>query len=78
MQPRAAALHGVGDRGEIVEGPGVDLARLRAHDRCRVFLPITRAATESGFYDRAHFTRHFKRLMGITPGQYLRQGQSRP
>lgn len=29
-----------------------------------------RAAVECGFYDQAHFTRHFKHLTGLTPGQY--------
>jgi AraC-like DNA-binding protein len=27
-------------------------------------------ATEVGFHDQAHLTRHFKRLVGTTPGRY--------
>jgi AraC-like DNA-binding protein len=33
--------------------------------------PIAQAALEAGFYDQAHLTRHFKRIFGVTPGQYL-------
>ena len=35
-------------------------------------MPPTIAATYVGFYDQAHFTRHFKRIMRITPGDYAR------
>ena len=28
------------------------------------------AALETGFFDQSHFSRHFKRVMGATPGQY--------
>lgn len=31
---------------------------------------IAQAAVEAGFYDQAHLTRHFKRVYGVTPGQY--------
>ena len=34
-------------------------------------LPITQAATTTGFYDQAHLTRHFKRIVGLTPGRYI-------
>ncbi|MFF1653557.1 helix-turn-helix domain-containing protein [Streptomyces sp. NPDC058255] len=27
-------------------------------------------ATATGFYDQSHLTRHFKRLVGVTPGNY--------
>ncbi len=27
-------------------------------------------AAATGFYDQAHLTRHFKRLVGVTPGRY--------
>ena len=27
-------------------------------------------ALESGFHDQGHLTRHFKRVIGCTPGQY--------
>jgi AraC-like DNA-binding protein/predicted N-acetyltransferase YhbS len=39
--------------------------------------PLTDAALETGFFDQSHLTRHFKRLCGVTPGQFglrLRNG----
>lgn len=33
-------------------------------------------AAEFGFVDQSHLTRHFKRLVGITPAQYVRSGGS--
>ena len=32
----------------------------------------TQAALDLGFADQAHFIRHFKRVMGVTPGEYRR------
>jgi AraC-like DNA-binding protein len=32
--------------------------------------PISQVASVTGFADQSHFTRHFKRLMGVTPGRY--------
>ncbi len=34
-------------------------------------------AAEIGFADQSHFTRHFKKVYGITPGQYFRGGTGR-
>ena len=36
-------------------------------------VPVSRAATETGFFDLSHFTKHFKRLMGVAPGHYTRE-----
>jgi len=33
--------------------------------------PIAQAAVEAGFWDQAHLTRHFKRIMGLSPGRYV-------
>ncbi|WP_327189682.1 AraC family transcriptional regulator [Streptomyces xinghaiensis] len=33
--------------------------------------PPAEAATASGFYDQPHLTRHFKRILGTTPGRYV-------
>ena len=33
-------------------------------------VPVARAAQDAGFFDQSHFTRHFKRLVGVPPGQY--------
>lgn len=32
--------------------------------------PVARVAAETGFADQSHLTRHFKRIVGVTPGQY--------
>lgn len=48
-------------------------ARVRhAKSLLRAGLPIPLAATEAGFYDQAHLTRHFKRILGLTPGRYVK------
>jgi AraC-like DNA-binding protein len=36
------------------------------------------AALESGFSSQSHFARHFKRVVGITPGRYRAQFRDRP
>lgn len=50
--------------------------------RCRVRLaktllrqgvPAAQAATEAGFFDQSHLSRHFKSFCGVTPGRYLRE-----
>jgi transcriptional regulator GlxA family with amidase domain len=33
-------------------------------------LPLSQIALDTGFTDQSHFTRHFKRITGVTPGQY--------
>ncbi|MFJ9347111.1 AraC family transcriptional regulator [Streptomyces sp. NPDC101237] len=33
-------------------------------------VPPGDTATATGFYDQAHLTRHFKKLVGVTPGRY--------
>jgi len=33
-------------------------------------IPLAEAAYKLGFYDQAHFTKSFKSVVGITPGQY--------
>jgi AraC-like DNA-binding protein len=40
--------------------------RLLAHQTA-----ITDVASKMGFYDQSHFGWHFKRLVGVTPGNYL-------
>ncbi|BBO69489.1 transcriptional regulator [Desulfosarcina alkanivorans] len=32
--------------------------------------PPAQAAVEAGFYDQSHLSRHFKRIVGTTPGRY--------
>jgi AraC-like DNA-binding protein len=49
----------------------------RAKSLLRTGLPITQAAAEAGFYDQAHLTRHFKRIVGLTPGRYVRDDAAR-
>ncbi|WUS36605.1 AraC family transcriptional regulator [Kitasatospora sp. NBC_01250] len=46
----------------------VDLARRLLLDG----QPPREVATATGFYDQAHLTRHFKRVIGTTPGRYTK------
>ena len=34
---------------------------------------LAEVALQAGFADQSHFTRHFRRLFGVTPGQYRRR-----
>jgi AraC-like DNA-binding protein len=54
-------------------GRRVDLARGLLLDG----VPPSIAATTAGFYDQAHLSRHFKRVLGTTPGRFARsRGES--
>lgn len=44
----------------------------RAKSLLRAGLPAAVAAVEVGFYDQAHLTRHFKRIVGVPPGRFSR------
>lgn len=50
----------------------------RRVDRARRMLldgqPPREVATAAGFYDQSHLTRHFKRVVGTTPGRYAPTG----
>ena len=41
-------------------------------------VPMAQAASEAGFFDQSHFSRHFKNICGITPGRYLREANEAP
>ncbi len=60
--------------GEYVRKLRIEFAcrEMSAHD-CQLALIASRA----GFYDQSHFSRTFKRAMGITPGQYRAAFRSR-
>ena len=49
-------------------GRRVDLARRLLLDG----RPPAAVATEAGFYDQSHLTRHFSRMLGTTPTRYAR------
>jgi len=38
-------------------------------------LPLAQVATEVGFASQSHLTRHFVRLVGVTPGRYVRDSR---
>ncbi len=45
----------------------IDKARLQMLEG----VPIARAALDAGFADQSHFTRFFRKIVGVTPGDYL-------
>lgn len=42
----------------------------RAKERIAAGQPLAEAALACGFFDQSHLSRHFRRVFGITPGQY--------
>lgn len=38
--------------------------------------PISQVAARTGFADQSHLTRHFKRLVGVTPGRYQQSSKN--
>jgi AraC-like DNA-binding protein len=38
--------------------------------------PITQTAAQTGFADQSHLNRHFKRLTGVTPGQFIQNSKN--
>lgn len=43
----------------------------RAKDLLRKGNPLSQVAHAAGFADQSHLTRHFKRIVGVTPGKYV-------
>ncbi|MBN3791539.1 AraC family transcriptional regulator [Burkholderia sp. Ac-20353] len=43
----------------------------RAQDLLRAGLPPSVVATEVGFFDQSHLCRHFRRVLGLTPRDYV-------
>lgn len=56
--------------------PGTYLRRIRIREACRLLTetdrPLARIAGSLGFADQSHFTRAFKRSLGVPPGEYRR------
>lgn len=59
---------------------GLTPHRFICHRRIRYAKTLLRAgfapalvASEAGFFDQSHLSRHFKSICGITPGRYLRE-----
>lgn len=50
----------------------LDLRIQHAKDRLSAGATISETALQAGFADQSHFTRHFKRLTGMTPKRYSR------
>jgi transcriptional regulator GlxA family with amidase domain len=60
-------------RQQVGISPHRYICRLRvehARELMRSGLSAASAATEAGFYDQSHLSRHFKAFCGVTPGQF--------
>jgi len=61
-------------RQQVGTAPHRYICRLRVQRAQALMLDGISAATaasEAGFYDQSHLSRHFKTVCGMTPGQYL-------
>lgn len=66
-------------RRDLATTPHAFLMQLRVRRATMLLVAgesIIGAAAEAGFADQSHFTRHFKRLHGMTPGEFLRRRQT--
>ncbi len=62
--------------------PSAYLQRVRVHEVSRRLVERHQAigmiALETGFYDQAHLTRTFKKILGVTPKDFRRMNETRP
>jgi AraC-like DNA-binding protein len=66
-------------RSEVGMPPYVYLENVRVRRAQKLIeagKPLAEAAVEAGFSSQSHMTRHFKRIIGATPGQYAAQIRS--
>ena len=55
----------------------LESARIRHAQRLiQAGAPLSEVAAEAGFSSQSHFTHRFKRIIGVTPGQYAQQLRS--
>jgi AraC-like DNA-binding protein len=47
----------------------------QARKLIRKGMSISQVALTTGFFDQSHLYRNFKRIVGVTPGQYLSQSK---
>ncbi len=60
-------------RGEVGLPPHAYLTNVRVRQARRLLqqgYPVASVAAQTGFVDQSHLTRHFKRVVGVPPGQY--------
>jgi AraC-like DNA-binding protein len=68
-------------RQQVGVAPHRYICRLRlerAQALIREGVPAANAASEAGFYDQSHLSRHFKSVFGMTPGQYMATASRQP
>lgn len=68
-------------RREVGMPPYRYLSQLRigvAQTLLHAGMPLARVAAEVGFFDQPHLYRHFKRICGVTPRQYLASSRQLP
>jgi AraC family transcriptional regulator len=51
----------------------VDCAKLLL--QTQTYLPLAEVAARAGFSDQSQFTRHFRRIVGLTPGRFRRSAR---
>ncbi|MBK1875980.1 AraC family transcriptional regulator [Pelagicoccus mobilis] len=61
--------------------PATHITNVRIQSACHLLAnsndTVATIAQEVGFYDHSHFTRSFKKLMGLSPSEYRQKGQHR-
>lgn len=66
-------------KSETGQSPYQYLTDLRMNWACEILLsgnsPMEKIAEMIGYHDRFHFSKTFKRKIGITPAEYRRRGQ---
>jgi AraC-like DNA-binding protein len=68
-------------RQQVGVSPHRYICRLRlerAQALIRSGVPAATAASEAGFYDQSHLSRHFKSMFGMTPGEYMTASRQPP